>query len=88
MLVLALSMLTPAYADVKYDALRPQEIITVAEGQTVSNSDPTFTVDLSQEQIGKKTNNRTAIAKDGQGTLVLDQEAADAASPKSRRETA
>lgn len=74
MLVLALSMLTPTYADVKYDALRPQEIITVDEGQTISNSAPTFTVDLSQEQIGKKTNNRTAIAKDGQGTLLLDEE--------------
>ena len=74
MLVLALSMLTPTYADVKYDALRPQEIITVAEGQTISNSDPSFTVDLSQEQIGKKTNNRTAIAKDGQGTLLLDED--------------
>ncbi|MCQ2366970.1 MAG: hypothetical protein MJ056_07410 [Akkermansia sp.] len=74
MLARALVSLTPAFADVKYDALRPQEIITVAEGQTISNSDPSFTVDLSQEQIGKKTNNRTAIAKDGQGTLVLDQE--------------
>ena len=73
-LALALVSLTPAFADVKYDALRPQEIITVAEGQTISNSDPSFTVDLSQEQIGKKTNNRTAIAKDGQGTLVLDEE--------------
>ena len=71
---LALASLSPAFADVKYDALRPQEIITVAEGQTISNSDPSFTVDLSQEQIGKKTNNRTAIAKDGQGTLVLDQD--------------
>ena len=71
---LALASLSPAFADVKYDALRPQEIITVAEGQTISNSDPSFTVDLSQEQIGKKTNNRTAIAKDGQGTLLLDEE--------------
>ncbi len=73
-LALALASVAPAFADVKYDALRPQEIITVAEGQTISNSDPSFTVDLSQEQIGKKTNNRTAIAKDGQGTLLLDQE--------------
>ena len=73
-LALALASFTPVFADVKYDALRPQEIITVAEGRTISNSAASFTVDLAQEQIGKKTNNRTAIVKDGQGTLVLDQD--------------
>ena len=73
-LALALASFTPVFADVKYDALRPQEIITVAEGRTISNSAASFTVDLAQEQIGKKTNNRTAIAKDGQGILVLDQD--------------
>ena len=67
-LALALASFTPVFADVKYDALRPQEIITVAEGRTISNSAASFTVDLAQEQIGKKTNNRTAIVKDGLGT--------------------
>lgn len=73
MLALALSMLTPAYADIKYDALRPQEIITVAEGQTIRNSDTGFTVDLTQANVGQSNTNRTAIAKDGQGTLVIDR---------------
>ena len=73
-LALALASFTPVFADVKYDALRRQEIITVTEGRTISNSAASFTVDLAQEQIGKKTNNRTAIVKDGQGTLVLDQD--------------
>lgn len=70
-MALALASFTPVFADVKYDALRPQEIITVAEGRTISNSAASFTVDLAQEQIGKKTNNRTAIVKDGQGTLLI-----------------
>ena len=73
MLALALSMLAPIHAEVKYDALRPQEIIVVPEGQTVHNSDAGFTVDLTQANVGQSNTNRTAIAKDGQGTLVIDR---------------
>lgn len=56
-----------------YDALRPQEIINIADGETVHASDAGFVVDMTQFNTGVTTSERTAIIKDGQGTFVLNE---------------
>lgn len=69
-----LASLSPLYA--AYDALRPQDILEVGDETVIKVSEnENYASRLAQKQQATTTDNRTAIVKDGQGTLVIDEDA-------------